>query len=41
MGKTIADPRRFVFGARNRADDMFEVSRSPTDTDNNRLTEMC
>ena len=28
LGKTIAEPRQFVFGARDRADDMFEVSRA-------------
>lgn len=31
LGKTIAEPRQFVFGARSRADDMFEVSRSVFD----------
>lgn len=31
LGKTIAPPRKFVFGARSRADDMFEVSRSVFD----------
>ncbi len=31
LGKTIAAPRKFVFGARSRADDMFEVSRSVFD----------
>ena len=31
MGKSVSDERRFVFGARSRADDMFEVSRSVFD----------
>jgi len=31
LGTTIAEPRKFVYGARSRADDMFEVSRSVFD----------
>lgn len=31
LGTTITKPRQFVFGARSRADDMFEVSRSVFD----------
>ena len=31
MGRSIAEPRQFVYGARSRADDMFEVSRSVFD----------
>lgn len=31
LGNTIAEPRKFVYGARSRADDMFEVSRSVFD----------
>ena len=31
LGTKIAEPRRFVYGARSRADDMFEVSRSVFD----------
>ncbi len=31
LGKTTTAPRQFVFGARSRADDMFEVSRSVFD----------
>jgi hypothetical protein len=31
MGVTVSKPRRYVYGARSRADDMFEVSRSVFD----------
>lgn len=31
LGRTIAGPRRYVYGARDRADDMFEVSRAVHD----------
>ena len=31
LGRTIAEPQQYVFGARSRADDMFEVSRSVSD----------
>ena len=31
LGQTNSEPRKFVFGARSRADDMFEVSRSICD----------
>lgn len=31
LGQSRAAPRKFVFGARSRADDMFEVSRSVSD----------
>lgn len=31
MGRTIDPPRKFVYGARSRADDMFEMSRSVFD----------
>ena len=31
LGNAIGKPRKFVFGARSRADDMFEVSRSVSD----------
>lgn len=31
LGRTIAPPRTLVYGARDRADDMFELSRSVSD----------
>ncbi len=31
MGEAIADPREYVFGARSRADDMYDVARSVSD----------
>ena len=31
LGETIAEPRKFIYGARDRADDMFEVSRAVHD----------
>ena len=31
LGESLAKPRRYVFAARSRADDMFEVSRSISD----------
>lgn len=31
LGRKVAPPRRHVFGARDRADDMFELSRSISD----------
>ncbi len=31
LGDNVSSPRRFIFGARDRADDMFEVSRAVHD----------